>query len=155
MTRGARAERPRVWGALSPETDRVSRLQGEFVLGALADQHHARLPRQFAGLKGSQGFRQPGWRIVGQVIAAGLAAGAVESQGLGEHDRHVRAVGERDGIALVLKGVPDPDQKLVAKVVQAGGVVTGPGHARGLAGVAGNQGEGDVAEEFLTGFGVA
>ena len=61
-----------------------------------------------------------------KLVAAGFAARTIEGQGLGEHDRDLRAVGEFDRLAVVLERVPDPDQELVAEEIEAGGIVARP-----------------------------
>ena len=69
-------------------------LEGELVLRPVADQDQPGLARQLAGLEGAEGFGKPRWAFVGQAVAAGLAAGAVECEGLGDHDGRFGAVGE-------------------------------------------------------------
>src|SRR5271165_7647131 len=57
-------------------------LQGQLVLGALAHQDQPGLAGQLARLKGPEGFGEPGRGFVGETVAPGLAARAVESEGL-------------------------------------------------------------------------
>jgi len=50
-----------------------------------------------------KGFRKFGRSLVGQAVASGLAARAVERQGLGDHDRRLRPVRQGDRVAVVSK----------------------------------------------------
>ena len=51
--------------------------------------------------------------------AAGLPAGALQGQRPRQHDRHFRAVGDRDGVRVGVEGVPQPQQEFVAEEVPA------------------------------------
>ena len=62
------------FGQAGPRDRQGLGLQGQLVLGTLADDDHSGLAGQLAGLKRTEGFRQADRRVVGELVAAHFAA---------------------------------------------------------------------------------